>query len=71
MEKTFIVTVWEKEHWVVARCSEVNVTGQGFTRKEALDNLREALKLNFDHLRATAVPKIRTIEIESVPRSAL
>ena len=29
MEKTFIVTVWEKEHWVVARCSEVDVTGQG------------------------------------------
>ena len=27
MEKTFIVTVWEKEHWVVARCSEVDVTG--------------------------------------------
>ena len=71
MEKTFIVTVWEKEHWVVARCSEVDVTGQGFTRKEALDNLREALKLHFDLLRATAVPKIRTIEIESVPRSAL
>ena len=71
MEKTFIVTVWEKEHWVVARCSEVDVTGQGFTRKEALDNLREALKLHFDRLRATAVPKIRTIEIESVPRSAL
>ncbi len=69
MEKTYIVTLWEKEHWVVARCSEVDVTGQGFTRKEALDNLKDALKLNFDFLRATAVPKIRTIEIESVPHS--
>ena len=71
MEQTFVVTVWEKEHWVVARCSEVDVTGQGFTRKEALDNLREAMKLHFDYLRATAVPKIRTIKVESVPRSPL
>ena len=69
MKDTFIVTVWEKEHWVVARCSEPDVTGQGFTRKEALDNLKEAMKLHFEYVRATAVPKIRTIEIESVPRS--
>ncbi len=61
MKDTFIVTVWEETNWVVVRCSEPDVTGQGFTRKEALDNLREALKAHFDYLEATAVPKIRTI----------
>jgi len=69
--KTYIVTVWEEPRWVVARCSEPDVTGQELTRKEALDNLKEALKLHFDHLRATATPKIRTIEVESAPRRRL
>ena len=71
MEKTYIVTLWEEPRWVVARCSDPDVVGQGFTRKEALDNLKEAMQLHFDHLRATATPKIRTIEVESVPRRQL
>ena len=71
MKDTFIVIVWEEPRWVVARCSEPDVTGQEFTRKEAVDNLKEALKLHFDHLRATATPKIRTIEVESAPRRRL
>ena len=31
--------------WYVARCLEVEVTSQGETAEEALDNLREALEL--------------------------
>lgn len=34
--------------WHVARCLEVEVTSQGKTMDEALDNLREALELYFD-----------------------
>ena len=71
MEQSHIVTVWEEPNWVVARCSDPDGTGQGFTRKEALDNLKEAMKLHFDHLRAIAVPKIRTIQVESAPRRRL
>ena len=71
MEQSYIVTVWEEPNWVVARCSDPDVTSQGFTRKEALDNLREALKAHFDYLEATAVPKIRTIQVESAPRRRL
>jgi predicted RNase H-like HicB family nuclease len=34
--------------WRVARCLEVEVTSQGETVEEALDNLREALELYFE-----------------------
>ena len=71
MKDTFIVTVWEEPRWVVARCSDPDVVGQRFTRTEALDNLKEAMQLRFDYLRATATPKIRTIEVEPAPRRRL
>ena len=47
MGKTYIVTVWEEPRWVVARCSEPDVTGQEFTLKEALDNLQRSLETSF------------------------
>lgn len=34
--------------WYVARCLEVEVTSQGSSIDEALDNLREALELFFE-----------------------
>lgn len=40
--------VTKEDDWYVARCLEVEVTSQGKTMDEALDNLREALELYFD-----------------------
>jgi predicted RNase H-like HicB family nuclease len=34
--------------WYVARCLQVEVTSQGTTLEEALQNLREALELYFE-----------------------
>ncbi len=34
--------------WYVARCLDVEVTSQGESVEEALDNLREALELYFE-----------------------
>ena len=34
--------------WYVARCLDVEVTSQGETVEEALENLREALELYFE-----------------------
>ena len=34
--------------WYVARCLQVEVTSQGETIEQALDNLREALELYFE-----------------------
>jgi predicted RNase H-like HicB family nuclease len=36
------------ERWYVARCLEVEVTSQGESVEDALDNLREALELYFE-----------------------
>jgi predicted RNase H-like HicB family nuclease len=36
------------ERWCVARCPEVEVTSQGESVEDALDDLREALELCFE-----------------------
>ena len=64
MKKVFTASVWQEEDWVIAQCTEVDVASQGETEQEALDNLREALKLHFESPRATAVPQTCTIEVE-------
>ena len=64
MKKVFTASIWQEEDWVVAQCTEVDVASQGETEQEALDNLREALKLHFESPSATAVPQTRTIEVE-------
>jgi Uncharacterized conserved protein len=44
----FTAAVTPEGPWYVARCLEVEVTSQGKTVEEALDNLREALELYFE-----------------------
>ena len=52
--------VTHEGRWYVARCLDVEVTSQGATVEEALDNLREALELYFEDAPApdTAEPPI-------------
>jgi predicted RNase H-like HicB family nuclease len=38
-------TVWREDDMFIAQCLEFDVASQGYTVKEALDNLREALEL--------------------------
>jgi predicted RNase H-like HicB family nuclease len=40
--------VMHEPPWYVARCLEVEVTSQGKTVDEALENLKEALELYFE-----------------------
>jgi predicted RNase H-like HicB family nuclease len=52
--------------WYVARCLDVEVTSQGKTTEEALDNLREALELYFEDAPMPDLgepPIITTVEI--------
>jgi predicted RNase H-like HicB family nuclease len=46
MELTAAVT--HEGRWYVARCLDVEVTSQGESVEEALENLREALELYFE-----------------------
>ncbi|MGR8010172.1 type II toxin-antitoxin system HicB family antitoxin [Streptomyces hypolithicus] len=50
--------------WYVARCLQVEVTSQGETIEEALDNLREALELYFEDAAAPEVTSVITAPIE-------
>jgi predicted RNase H-like HicB family nuclease len=40
--------ITKEENWYVAKCLEVEVTSQGYSLEEALENLKEALELYFE-----------------------
>lgn len=42
------VAVWQEDNLFVALCLDVDVASQGYTREEALENLKEALGLYFE-----------------------
>lgn len=42
------VVVQKEEDWYVAKCIDNNVTSQGKTFEESLDNLKEALILYYE-----------------------
>lgn len=67
MKQKFAATVWREGDWYVSQCLELDLASQGHTEDEALDNLREALELHFDHPRPTRLPEIRKIEVEVGP----
>ncbi len=64
MKRTFTASVWQEEEWFVAQCLQVDVASQGSTEKEALANLKEALELYFEPPCPTAIPEIRSFEVE-------
>ena len=64
MTQHFTASISREDDWYVAQCLEVDVASQGKTEREALDNLAEALRLHFTPPCATAVPDIRSIEVE-------
>ena len=64
MKKEFRASVWPDNNWFVAQCLEADVASQGNSEQEALDNLKEALALQFEPRRATPASRIRSIEVE-------
>jgi predicted RNase H-like HicB family nuclease len=58
--------VTHESPWYVARCLDVEVTSQGESLEEALENLREALELFFENAPAPDLgepPIIASVEI--------
>ena len=64
MKQTFKASVWQEDGWYVAQCLDVDIASQGESREEALDHLREAVKLHFTPPIATIVPEVTAIEVE-------
>jgi predicted RNase H-like HicB family nuclease len=64
LKQKFTANVWQEGEWYVAECLKVDVASQGETEEEALNNLKEALELQFEHPIAMIAPQMRTLEFE-------
>ncbi len=52
MRNEFTAVVEQEGAWFISYCAEVpGANGQGASREECLDNLREAIRLILDHRR--------------------
>ena len=63
--KNFHYVIWKEGRWFVARSLEVEVASQGKTRKEAVENLHEALELYFEDEKKPAIAKIEQPRLHS------
>lgn len=61
--QTFTASIMREDKWFIAQCLEVDVSSQGKSEDEAINNLREALELYFEPPHPTVMPKIRKFEI--------
>ena len=61
--QTFTASITQEDEWFIAQCLEVDVSSQGKSEDEAINNLREALELYFEPPRPTMMPKIRKFEV--------
>ena len=59
--------VWKEGKYYVSQCLNVDVSSFGKTKKEALDNLNEALELYFDDVETPQVVEIKKPEIVGFP----
>ncbi|MFF4157598.1 type II toxin-antitoxin system HicB family antitoxin [Streptomyces sp. NPDC001678] len=57
--------VTKEDEWYVARCLRVEVTSQGATFEESLNNLREALELYFEDAPAPEAYEAQVITVPS------
>ena len=61
--QTFTASITQEDKWFIAQCLEVDVSSQGKSEDEAINNLREALELYFEPPCPTVMPKIRKFEV--------
>ena len=62
--QTFTANITREDKWFVAQCLEVDVSSQGESEDEAINNLKEALELYFESPLPTVMPKIRKFEVK-------
>lgn len=57
------IAVWKEGKYHVAQCLNIDISSFGKTKKEALENLDEALALYFEDLKTVKVSKIEKPEL--------
>ena len=64
MRQTFSAILHREGDGGIAQCLEIDVASQGETPDETLTNLAEAVTLHFLPPVATALPEVRSIEVD-------
>ena len=59
--------VWKEDKYYVSQCLNVDISSFGKTRKEALENLNEALELYFEDAKTSVPSKITQPKIVDLP----
>ena len=69
MEKqNFVAVTWKEGKYFVAQCLNIDVSSFGKTKKEAMNNLEEAVDLYFEDTPISHAEKIerRSVSVESL-----
>ncbi len=67
--QTFTASILQDGEWFVAQCLEIDISSQGKSEDETIDNLKEALALYFQSPRPTVRPKPRKFEVIVKPEN--
>lgn len=59
--------LWKEGDYYISQCLEVDVSSFGKTKKEALDNLQDALELYFEDIPLPKKLEVENPVIASVP----
>ena len=59
--------VWKEGDYYISQCLEVDVSSFGKTKKEALNNLQDALELYFEDIPLPKKLEVKNPVIASVP----
>lgn len=58
--------VWREGKWFVAKGVEINIASQGKSKKEALDNLEEAIALYLEDEKITTKKSFTNLELATL-----
>lgn len=59
--------IWKEGNYYISQCLEVDVSSFGKTKKQALDNLQDALQLYFEDIPLPKRSEVKNPIITSVP----
>lgn len=66
--QTFRALLWLEDEWFVVQCLDVDVSSQGGSESEALENIGEALVLHFEN--PHSVPPSVSVSVETIAAPA-
>lgn len=55
--------IWKEDKYFVAQCLNIDVSSFGKTKKETLNNLKEALELYFEDIKKPKILEIKNPEL--------